>query len=122
MMPARFWVLTLAFFVFVALVAVPLGRYMHRVFAGESRVASRVIGPVERLIYRLSGVSPEREHTWREYALAVLAFSCVTQIFAYVVMRAQGALPWNPTKLGGVPPWLAWNTATSFGASQTPSA
>ncbi|MFT3769755.1 MAG: potassium-transporting ATPase subunit KdpA [Minicystis sp.] len=113
-MPARFWVLILVFFATVALAAVPLGRYLHRVFAGENRLSARLLGPVERWIYKLAGVSPEREQSWKQYALAVLAFSLVTQIFSYVILRAQAALPGNPTKLPGVSPWLAFNTATSF--------
>jgi K+-transporting ATPase ATPase A chain len=113
-MPARFWLLTLAFFGLVALAAVPLGRYLHRVFAGENRTSARILGPVERWIYRLAGVSPEREQDWKGYAVGVLLFSLVTQLISYAVMRAQAVLPLNPTKLPGVPPWLAFNTATSF--------
>jgi len=113
-MPARFWVLNLVFFALIALVAIPLGRYMHRVFSGENRLSARLLGPVERWIYRLAGVSPEREHSFQSYAVAMLVFSAVTQLITYLVMRAQAALPFNPTKLPGVPPWLAFNTATSF--------
>lgn len=113
-MSARFWGLVLVYFGLLALAAVPLGRFIARVFAGENRLSARALGPVERRIYALAGVSAEREHTWKEYAACVLLFSLLTQIITYVVLRAQGALPWNPTKLPGVPPWLAFNTATSF--------
>ncbi|APR79931.1 Potassium-transporting ATPase A chain [Minicystis rosea] len=113
-MPARFWVLTLVFFACLVLVSLPLGRYLHRVFAGENRVSARLLGPVERFVYRLAGVAPEREHTWTQYAGALLAFSLVTQLFSYAVMRVQAALPANPTHLPNVTPWLSFNTATSF--------
>lgn len=113
-MPARFWVLNLVFFVALTLLAVPLGRYLHRVFSGQNRLSRRLLGPVERWLYRLAGVSPEREQTARQYAVAVLAFSLTTQLVSYLVMRAQGALPGNPTRLSGLSPWLAFNTATSF--------
>jgi potassium-transporting ATPase potassium-binding subunit len=113
-MPVRFWVLNLVFFALLALAALPLGRFMARVFAGENAVSAKILGPVERWALRLAGVDPAREHDWKQYAWAVLAFSLVTQVFSYVILRAQAALPYNPTKLPGVSPWLAFNTAVSF--------
>jgi potassium-transporting ATPase potassium-binding subunit len=113
-MSARLGLLLLVFFGLVALLAIPLGRFMARVFAGEARFSAGVLGPVERLVYRASGIDPAREHTWREYALGVIAFSALTQIVTHVLLRAQAALPGNPTHLPGVAPWLAFNTATSF--------
>ncbi len=113
-MSARAWVLDLVFFALLALVAVPLGRFMARVFAGENKASARAGGPIERFVYRLSGLDASREHTWKEYAGAMLAFSLLTQLVTYVVLRAQGSLPGNPTHLPGVPPWLAFNTAVSF--------
>jgi K+-transporting ATPase ATPase A chain len=113
-MTARFGVLVVVFFAVVALVAVPLGRFLARVMAGEATLASRALGPVERALYRAARVDPAREQDWKEYALAVLAFSLVTQLVTYVLLRAQGSLPFNPTKLGGVAPWLSFNTAVSF--------
>ena len=113
-MSARLGLLLLVFFGLVALLAIPLGRYMARVFAGEARAAARLLGPVERLVYRASGIDPAREHTWREYALGVIAFSALTQVVTHLLLRAQAALPGNPTHLPAVAPWLAFNTATSF--------
>lgn len=113
-MPARFWVLNIVFFACLALAAVPLGRFMARVFAGENKTSARALGPVERFIYKAAGIDPAREHTWKQYALAMLLFSLVTQLITYVILRAQASLPGNPTHLDGVPPWLAFNTATSF--------
>ena len=106
--------LLLVFFGLIALTAVPLGRVMARVFAGEAHSTGRVLGPIERLIHRAAGVDAAREHTWKEYALAMLAFSVLTQLVTHVILRAQAALPGNPTHLPGVAPWLAFNTATSF--------
>ncbi|MCC6557802.1 MAG: potassium-transporting ATPase subunit KdpA [Polyangiaceae bacterium] len=113
-MTARFWLLIAVFFAVLALAAIPLGRFMARVFAGENKLSARALGPVERWVYRLAGVDAAREHTWKEYAGGMLLFSAVTQIITYLVMRAQGALPFNPTNLSTVPEWLAFNTATSF--------
>jgi K+-transporting ATPase ATPase A chain len=107
-------VLLVVYFALLALVAVPLGRFITRVFAGENTLSARVGGPVERAVYRLAHVDPAREHDWKQYAVLVLFFSLVTQVITYVILRVQAALPWNPTHLPGVPPWLAFNTATSF--------
>jgi K+-transporting ATPase ATPase A chain len=113
-MTARFWVLLIVYFVILALVAVPLGGFMKRVFTGESTLTARALGPVERAVYRLARVDPKREHDWKEYAFGVLLFSLVTQLVTYVILRSQALLPYNPTKLGGVAPWLSFNTAVSF--------
>jgi K+-transporting ATPase ATPase A chain len=113
-MSPRAWILLGAFFALLTLLAVPLGRYLARVFAGENTLSRKVLGPLEGLFYRLAGVDPEAEHTWRAYAAALLAFSAVTQLLTYGVLRLQHALPGNPTRLGAVAPWLAFNTATSF--------
>jgi potassium-transporting ATPase potassium-binding subunit len=113
-MTARTGVLIVVFFGLLTLLAIPLGRYLTRVFAGENKTSAKVLGPVERLLYRLAGVDAAREHSWKEYAIGVLVFSLFTQLVTYVLLRAQGALPGNPTNLPAVPPWLAFNTATSF--------
>ena len=113
-MTPRAWALAALYFALLAALAVPLGRYLARVFSGENLATAKALGPVERFIYRLAGVDPTREHDWKQYALALLAFSAGTQLITYAVMRAQAALPFNPTRLGGVAPWLAFNTATSF--------
>jgi K+-transporting ATPase ATPase A chain len=113
-MSARFLLLNGVFFALLALIAVPLGRFMARVFAGENAATARILGPVERGFYRLAGVDPQEEHDWKQYASAVLVFSLATQLLTYGLLRAQAALPGNPAKLGAVAPWLAFNTATSF--------
>ena len=113
-MSARLVLLVVVFFGLLAALAIPLGHFMTRVFAGESTFLGRVMGPVERFMYRLAGVDPKREHTWKEYAFGVLGFSLVSQLVTYVLLRAQAHLPFNPTHLPGVPPWLAFNTAVSF--------
>jgi K+-transporting ATPase ATPase A chain len=113
-MSPRLVALVVLFFGLLGAVAVPLGRYLARVFAGENLRTARLLGPVERLVYRLAGVHPAEEHDWKQYAGGVLLFSLVTQLISYAVMRLQGSLPFNPTRLAAVPPWLAFNTATSF--------
>jgi potassium-transporting ATPase potassium-binding subunit len=92
----------------------PIGLYLHRVYEGERQPLPRVLGPVERLLYRLCGVDPRREHGWKQYAAAMLLFSLATMLVTYGIERLQHVLPWNPQHLGPVEPALAWNTAASF--------
>lgn len=110
----RALILDVVFFGAVGLIAWPLGRFMARVFAGENAASKRALGWLERLIYRVAGVDPAREHTWRQYAFAMLFFSFVTQLITYALLRLQHKLPFNPTRLDAVAPWLSYNTATSF--------
>jgi K+-transporting ATPase ATPase A chain len=93
----------------------PLGAYMARVFEGERIFGmSRVLGPVERLIYRLGGVDPKSEMNWRRYAVSVLAFTMAGFLLLYLLQRVQGWLPGGPDGVGNVEPHLAFNTAVSF--------
>jgi K+-transporting ATPase ATPase A chain len=92
----------------------PLGVYMAKVLEGEKTFLDPVLRPVERLIYRVSGIDGSQEMNWREYTVAMLMFSFVSMLLTYVIERAQHFLPWNPQGLAGVAPDLAWNTAASF--------
>jgi K+-transporting ATPase ATPase A chain len=108
--------------VLVALVFITtpvLGRYMAAVFgndapAGERAPGDRAFLPVERLVYRLTGVDPNREQRWQVYALSLLAFSLVSILALYLLQRVQDSLPLNPTNVTNVPEALAFNTAVSF--------
>jgi K+-transporting ATPase ATPase A chain len=107
--------LQLALFV-VGLVAItpPLGRFMARVFSGERHLLSRILGPVERGIYRLSGVDPDHEMSWKAYAIAMLVFNILGGVVLLVMEMTQAWLPLNPQHLPNVPFPLAFNTAVSF--------
>lgn len=104
------------FAVLLALVK-PLGWYMARVYRGESCGLDRVLSPLERLLYRLSGVRADGEMSWRQYAVAMLVFNLLGVVAVYGLQRAQGLLPLNPQKLGAVAPDLAFNTAISFASN-----
>jgi len=95
----------------------PLGNYMARVYSGERVFLDRVLGPVERFIYRISGIDPQTEMDWKVYAIAMLVFNAFGLIFVYALQRLQGALPLNPQGLGAVSPDSSWNTAVSFASN-----
>ena len=103
-----------AFFLIVAVVSVPLGLYMARVFSHERTFLDPVLSPIERLIYKICGINPGVEMGWAGYAVSMLAFSLVSMISLYALQRLQYYLPLNPQGLAGVPPGLAFNTAASF--------
>jgi K+-transporting ATPase ATPase A chain len=108
------WLQIALLFLFVLALTKPLGRYLTRVFAGERTLLSPVLAPVERGIYRIIGVDPEREQGWTGYAIAVVLFSAIGLLLLYAQERLQGFLPFNPQGLPGVKPDLAFNTAVSF--------
>ncbi len=105
----------LGFIVVVTAIAAPLlGRYLAATFRGAKAPGGRIFLPIERLVYRVTGVDPDTSWSWRAYALAVLAFGLVSTLFLYAVLRLQGVLPFNPTHAHGMPPLLSFNTAVSF--------
>jgi len=110
--------LQLAVYVAVLLaLAKPLGDYMARVFEHRASSAQRILGPLERAIYRLGGIDPAKEMGWQTYAAAMLIFNAAGLVFLYLLQRAQGLLPLNPAGLAGVAPDLSFNTAVSFTTS-----
>jgi len=113
-MTANGWFQIFVFLVVIFAIAKPLGIYMARVFSGEKTFFDPLARPVERLLYRLTGVDEEREMRWTEYAISMLLFSAVSMLLLYILQRVQHWLPWNPQALAGVPPDLAFNTAASF--------
>ncbi len=87
-----------------------LGAYMAAVFSGRARW----LRFAERPIYRLIGVNPESEQSWRHYATSLIIFSAAALSVTYLIFRLQGVLPFNPQHLPAVSPALAWNTSVSF--------
>jgi potassium-transporting ATPase potassium-binding subunit len=108
------WLQILLFFLAILLLTRPVGVFLHRVFERKKTFLDFLLRPVERLIYRVSGVDDEKEMGWLEYGAAMLLFSGVSLILLYGIERLQQWLPWNPQKFGNVAADLAWNTAVSF--------
>ncbi|MBZ0160137.1 MAG: potassium-transporting ATPase subunit KdpA [bacterium] len=94
--------------------AKPLGAYMARVYEGRPFGLDRLLGPLERWIYRLSGIRADEEMRWQTYAGAMLLFNLTGVLMVYALQRMQGLLPLNPQSLGPVSPDSAFNTAVSF--------
>src|SRR6202171_5303140 len=93
----------------------PLGVFMARVCGRERTFLDPVVRPIERLLYRVTGVDEAHEMRWTEYAFTMLLFSGASMLLLYLIERAQHLLPWlNPQKFAAVPPVLAFNTAASF--------
>ena len=113
-MTANGWFQIGLFLLAIFAVAKPLGIYMARVFSGEKTFLDAVLRPVERLLYRVTGVDETREMPWKEYAISMLLFSGVSMALLYLIQRVQQWLPWNPQHLAAVAPDLAFNTAASF--------
>lgn len=109
------WVQIFVFLALIFAVTKPLGIFMTRVFARERTFLDAVLRPIERLLYKVTGVDEQREMRWTEYAVAMLLFSGVSMLVLYLIQRVQGMLPFNPQHLGAVAPeHLAFNTAASF--------
>src|SRR5215471_7022642 len=108
------WLQIVVFALVIFLVTKPLGIYIYRALESERRPLPSVLGRVERFLLRLCGVDAQAEHTWKEYALALLAFSLFGMLVTYAIQRLQHLLPLNPQHFAAVAPDLAFNTAASF--------
>ena len=113
-MTAQGW-LQIAIYVAVLTALTPvLGAYMARVYQGETVVLSRVLGPLERLVYRVLGTNPEREQDWKGYAKTTIIFSALFWLALYAILRLQSGHFFNPTDFKAAPWDVTFNTTSSF--------
>lgn len=113
-MTANNWI-QIAFYLGVLVACVkPLGWFMSRVFQGRPCGLDKVLGPIERLFYRVAGVDPQSEMSWKSYAVAAMLFNVLGLGVTYLLLRLQGSLPLNPQGFAANTPDSAFNTATSF--------
>ncbi len=103
-------------FYLIILVALsfPLGIYLYKVMTGQRVFMSRVMAPVERLVYRLAGTNADEEMSAKKYTLSAMLFSLTGFFFVWLLQLAQGSLPFNPQGMPGTSWHLAFNTAASF--------
>ena len=92
----------------------PFGAYIANVFEHKPTFMDPVARPIERFIYRLCGVDPDREHNWWQYMVNIMIFSIMGLILLYFILTLQAYLPFNPQHIASLPPELAFNTAASF--------
>ena len=104
----------LAIFLITVLLAVPLGRYIARVYLGERTLLDPILGPVERLFFRLSGIDSQREMTWQGHMKALLSINFVWFLLTMFVLMNMAWLPLNPDGNPSMTPDLAFNTTISF--------
>ncbi len=108
------WFQIFLYVVALLLVTKPMGVFLYRVFERKHTFLDIILRPIEKLIYRTSGVDENKEMGWKEYGAAMLLFSAASLVLLYAMERLQLWLPWNPQKLANVAPDLAWNAAVSF--------
>ena len=108
------WLLIAAFVALLLAITKPMGLWLFALYEGRHTPLHALLGPIERGFYRLSGVDPNAEQSWRRYAVHILIFNTALLLFTYAVLRLQGMLPLNPLRYGGTSADLAFNTAVSF--------
>ena len=108
------WLQIGLYLLIVLLLVKPLGSFMVRVYQGEHTFLTPMVGPVERTIYRITGIRTDEEMGWKTYAVTMLFFNYLGLILVYLWLRFQSNLPLNPQDLVAVRPDLAFNTAVSF--------
>jgi K+-transporting ATPase ATPase A chain len=104
----------LLFLCVLTLFAVPLGEFMAKVFSGKRTFLTRIVGPVENLLYKLFGVDERDEMSWKTYAFSLIVFNAIGIVALFFLQLIQGLLPFNPQKFGAVRWDTALNTAISF--------
>ncbi len=98
------------------LIAIPLGKYLAKVFAGE-KVWTDFLKPLESTIYKFSGINPKEQMNWKQQLKILLLINTVWLVYGFFVLLYQDKLPFNPDKNPGMAPDLAFNTIISFVAN-----
>jgi len=113
-MTSQGWLLIATFVALLLALAKPMGLWLFALYEGRRTPLHGILGPVERGLYRLAGIDPQEDQSWRRYAVHMLIFNAALLLLTYVLLRAQALLPLNPQGLGPLAPDLAFNTAISF--------
>ncbi|MGN6257448.1 MAG: potassium-transporting ATPase subunit KdpA [Solirubrobacterales bacterium] len=111
---AQGWLQVAVFIAIVVALTKPLGAYMARVFSGRRVFLSPVLGPAERLTYRVLRVNPSEDQDWKAYAKSVVLFSLFSWVALYLILRTQGVQPFNPEGFHSAPWDVSFNTTSSF--------
>jgi potassium-transporting ATPase potassium-binding subunit len=108
------WILILAFVGVLLALTKPVGMWLFALYEGRRTPLHFILGPVENGFYRLAGIDPDEEQSWRRYAVHMIVFNAVLMLFTYLILRVQYYLPLNQMGFSGLPEHLAANTAVSF--------
>ncbi|WP_026898778.1 potassium-transporting ATPase subunit KdpA [Daejeonella oryzae] len=101
-------------FLVTILPAIPLGRYISKVYKGEKTLLDPVLNPLDKLIFKSTGLDANREMNWKQHLYALLTVNMVWFFVAMFLLMNQGWLPLNPDSNPSMSPHLAFNTAISF--------
>lgn len=101
-------------FVLSVALAIPLGKYIAKVYGGKKTFLDPIFNPIDRLLYKLGGVNPLTEMTWKQHLVALLTINLVWFLLGMLILMTQGVLPLNPDNNPGMSPELAFNTTISF--------
>ena len=101
-------------FTLSVLLAIPLGKYIAKVYAGEKTLLDPVFNPVERIFYRISSINTQSDMNWKQHMIALLTINMVWFLIGMLILMTQGSLPLNPDNNPGMSPDLAFNTVISF--------
>jgi len=104
----------IAMYLITVLLAIPLGRYIGKIYAGDPTRADRIFNPIDKLFYRLSGIRPEKEMNWKQHLVALLTINLVWFLFSMLILMNMSWLPLNPDGNPSMPADLAFNTTVSF--------
>lgn len=103
-----------AMFIITLILAIPLGKYMAKVFANEKTFLDKLFNPIEKFIFKISGINPDKEQTWKEQLAILLAMNMIWFLFGMLLFMNQGSLPLNPDNNPNQSAHLAFNTTISF--------
>ncbi len=108
------WAMILLYTALFVALAKPMGAWLFAIYDGKNMPMARVIGPVERGFYKLSGIDASRDQNWVGYAVALMMFNIAGIVTLFAILKLQWYLPINPRGFAGMENWLAFNTAVSF--------
>ena len=104
----------LSIFLLTSVLAVPIGKYIAKVYSGDKTLPDSLFNPIERFIFKISGMDDKEEMNWKQHLKALLSINMVWFILCFFVLIFQGSLPLNPDSNPSMSPDLAFNTAISF--------
>lgn len=104
----------ISIFILSILVAIPFGKYIAKVFTGDKTLLDPIFNPIEKFIFKLSGINATEEMNWKQHLKALLSVNMVWFFFCFFILLFQGSLFLNSDNNPNMSPDLAFNTAISF--------